>query len=78
LASLHFDAAEYSQAVRYARLAAERGGRKSERWLLLGDAYFKVLRYEDAQSAYGQAKRLGSRSARGRIEKVRRTVGRVR
>jgi serine/threonine protein kinase len=71
LASLHFASGEYGKSLRFAQMAARRGPNKPGRWLLLGDACFKTLRYEAAIRAYERAARLGEPSARPRIEKVR-------
>lgn len=76
LATIHYDAGQYTDSVRYARLAADRGPRDGRRWLLLGDAYFKVLRYADAIEAYERAKARGVKQAAGRIAKVRGKTGR--
>lgn len=76
LASLHYDAGAYGKSVRFARLAADRGPKDGRRWLLLGDAYFKVLRYADAIEAYERAAARGVSQAGARIAKVRAKTGR--
>lgn len=75
LAALYFDSANYSKAAHYAQLATERGSKRSSRWLLLGDAYFKSLRYRDARSAYRRAEQLGSDGATLRLAKLDRKLG---
>jgi cytochrome c-type biogenesis protein CcmH/NrfG len=73
---MHFDTGQYTKCVHYARLAADRGGKDGRRWLLLGDAYFKVLRYADAIEAYERAESRGVTQAASRIAKVRAKTGR--
>jgi hypothetical protein len=43
--------------------------------LALGDAYFKVLRYDDARAAYLAARKLGSREADRRIRRLDDKLG---
>lgn len=76
LASLYFDTADYSKASHYAKLAASRGSKRASRWLLLGDAYFKSLRYDDARGAYQRAQRLGAKGAAPRLAKLEDKLGR--
>jgi hypothetical protein len=57
LAEIAFQEKNYEEAVRSARLAAERGGGARAR-VVLGDAHFRMSRYQDAASAYQQALRL--------------------
>jgi CheY-like chemotaxis protein/tetratricopeptide (TPR) repeat protein len=76
LAAMHYDAGQYSKSVRFARLAADRGKPSGRRFIALGDAYYKVLRYSDAKAAYERALQLGTKTATGRIEKVRSKLAR--
>ena len=76
LAAMHYDAGQYSKSVRFARLAADRGKPSGRRFIALGDAYYKVLRYSDAKAAYERALQLGAKSAAGRIQKVRAKLAR--
>ncbi len=74
LAILFFDLADYSKALKYAEKAAKRGPKSATRWLRLGDAYFKVLRYRDALAAYERADALGSPQAQNRIARAQSRV----
>ncbi len=74
LGDLLFDDAEYADALKVRRRAARRSPRSGERWLALGDAYFKVSRYSDARDAFARAKELGHVKAEGRIRLVDRKL----
>jgi CheY-like chemotaxis protein len=76
LAAMAYDSGEYSKSVRFARLAASRGAPSGRRFIALGDAHFKILRYSDALTAYERAHELGAAAATGRIAKVRDKLGR--
>jgi tetratricopeptide (TPR) repeat protein len=76
LAAMFYDAGEYSKSVRFAGLAANRGTPSGRRFVALGDAYYKVLRYSDALAAYQRAQQLGAAAAAPRIAKVRAKLGR--
>ncbi len=77
LAAMYYDAGEYQKSLRYARLATARGAPNARRYIALGDAYFKVLRYSDALAAYQRAEQLGSLVAGGRVAKVRGKLGKA-
>ncbi|GEM_PF-2076966 len=75
LAAIAFSHARYEEAVKHLERAVKRGRRSSARWLALGDAYFKTLRYEDALGAYSRAEDLGSAAAAARITKIKSKLG---
>ena len=55
--------------------AVRRVPRKAALHVKLGDAYFKVLRYDDAASAYRAARKLGSEVAATRLAMVEARLG---
>jgi len=75
LASLAFRKARYGESARHLERAVELGPADPARWLSLGDAYFKTLRYSDARDAYQRAADLGSSAAPGRLTKLERKLG---
>ncbi len=75
LANIAFQGSRYAQSVRLLERAIKLGSRSSRRWISLGDAYFKTLRYPDARKAYARAQALGNREAAGRLAKVDKKLG---
>ncbi len=71
---LYFDRGDYGRAVRYGKRAVAAAGRNAEHHLRLGDAYYKVSRFTEAQTEYAAAHRLGDARARWRLDKVRKKV----
>ena len=76
LSDIFFDTGRDQQAVRFAERAVRSAPTNASYRLKLGDALFKVLRYQDALVAYEKAKSLGSSRAQSRIDKVRAKLGR--
>jgi serine/threonine-protein kinase len=62
LAEIAFQEKNYTQAVRSAQLAAERGGGVKAR-VLQGDAHFRLNHYKEAAKAYEQALKLDPANA---------------
>lgn len=71
LAELYFDASEYGKALTYARRAAALEPHDGELLILLGDCYFKTMRYAAARSAYERAATRGHPQATARLANVR-------
>ena len=72
---MHFDRGEYSRAVQFAEKAVRVAPSRAEFRMKLGDAYFKVLRYELARVAYQKALDLGAGAARERLKRLRDKLG---
>jgi tetratricopeptide (TPR) repeat protein len=70
LSTLHFELGEYPRAVEYAELAVRAAPKSANARLALGDAYFKVLRYDEARASYLAAKKLDSREADRRLRRL--------
>ena len=62
--------------MEYAAKAVKRAPKVGGYRIRLGDAYFKMLRYNDARKQYEWAKRLGHSAAAGRLAKVDKKLGR--
>ncbi len=72
LATVAFERAQYTKAVELARTTLTRDRRRPDTYLLLGDAYFKLIRLKDAQRAWRQVLQLdpGNTKAQRRIERM--------
>ena len=77
LAEVAFERAQYSEALDYARRASRLAPRSSKYLVETGDAYFKLLRYDDAVASYQKAAALAPRDAaiKSRLERVRAKMG---
>ncbi len=75
LAEVHFELDQASRSVDLGKKAARLAPRNSRVRILLGDAYFRLHRYDQARREYIAAKKLGHRKAGGRLEKLRRLLG---
>ncbi len=75
LSDIHFDRSNYQQAVQFASKAVQAAPKKANYRIRLGDAYFKLLRYQDSLREYESAQKLGSKEASGRISKVKARLG---
>jgi tetratricopeptide (TPR) repeat protein/tRNA A-37 threonylcarbamoyl transferase component Bud32 len=73
LAEVAFERSRYTDALDYARRAVQQAPRTGRYHVLVGDAYFKLLRYADAKAAYERALRLGpgQEMAKSRLERLR-------
>ena len=73
LAEVAFERSRYTEALDYARRAAQQAPRAPKYLMLLGDAYFKLLRFADAQKAYEKALKIApsNQVVRSRVERVR-------
>jgi tetratricopeptide (TPR) repeat protein/tRNA A-37 threonylcarbamoyl transferase component Bud32 len=73
LAEVAFERSRYTEALDYARRAAQQAPRSPKYLMLLGDAYFKLLRFADAQKAYEKALKIAPNNqvVRSRMERVR-------
>lgn len=75
LSALAFDRGEYQRAVSFARKATRHAPRVAAGHMELGDALYKVHRYDDAREAYETAKRLGAKGAAKALARIDATVG---
>ncbi len=75
LSDLEFDRGAHQRAADFAEKAIAAAPRNGSYHLRLGDAFFKLLKYTDARSAYQKAKELGIREAEGRLEKLKAKLG---
>jgi tetratricopeptide (TPR) repeat protein len=75
LAQVHFADADYDKAVQYGKRAVGVAPGRGSYRINLGDAYFKVFRYQEAKAQYRKAEELGHGEARGRLQKVAAKLG---
>jgi len=75
LSDIHFERGGFERAVKYAEKAVRVEPARADYLLRLGDAYFKVFRYSDAQLRYERAAELGHPKADERLARVRAKVG---
>jgi tetratricopeptide (TPR) repeat protein len=73
---VHFAEGDYDQAVQYGKKAVDVAPGRGAYRIHLGDAYFKVFRYQDAKAQYRRAEELGHSEARSRLLKVESKLGR--
>lgn len=73
LAEVAFENARYTEALDYGRRAARLQPRAAKHHIVVGDAYFKLLRYDEAHAAYLRALALSPND-----EGVKARLGRVK
>jgi tetratricopeptide (TPR) repeat protein/tRNA A-37 threonylcarbamoyl transferase component Bud32 len=73
LAEVAFERARYTEALDFARRAWKLAPRSARYLTVIGDAYFKLLRLDDARAAYERALALSPRDdlLRSRLQRVR-------
>ena len=77
LAEVAFENAHYTEALDYGRRAVRLRPKMSQYHVIVGDAYFKLLRYDDAQGAYQRALALApsDEGIKARIGRVQARLG---
>ena len=77
LAEVAFERARYTEALDYARRAARMSPRTVKYHVIMGDALFKLLRYDAAQSAYDRARTLAPQDpgVQHRMRRVKERLG---
>jgi tetratricopeptide (TPR) repeat protein/tRNA A-37 threonylcarbamoyl transferase component Bud32 len=77
LAEVAFERARYTEALDYGRKAARLTPRSARYHTIIGDSYFKLLRFNEARAAYDRALALdpGNSLLRTRLERVRVSMG---
>ncbi len=74
LSDIYFERGNFDRAVKYAEKGV-RADATADNLIRLGDAYFKVFRYSDAQQRYQRAAALGHPKAEERLTRVREKLG---
>ena len=75
LAELHFEHGDYLKAATFGRRAISLAPKNAKLRILVGDAYFKLVRYDEAREQYERAKSLGNGSAAGRLARLDKKLG---
>jgi tetratricopeptide (TPR) repeat protein len=77
LAEVAFENARYTEALDYGRRAARLQPKVAKHHIVVGDAYFKLLRYDEAQAAYQRAQVLApdNEGIKARIGRVKARLG---
>ncbi|MEZ4449418.1 MAG: protein kinase [Nannocystaceae bacterium] len=75
LSDINFDRGVFDKAVKFASQAVRNEPKNGDYRLRLGDAYFKMLKYNDARKAYEKADELGNARAKERLERLREKTG---
>ena len=77
LAEVAFERARYSDALDYARRASRLAPKNPKYLVETGDAYFKLLRYDEALASYEKAGTLAPQDAaiQSRLDRVRAKMG---
>ena len=77
LAEVAFENARYTEALDYGRRAVRLQPKAFRNHVVVGDAYFKLLRYDEAQAAYRRAQALAPNDdgVKARIGRVKARLG---
>ncbi len=77
LAEVAFENARYTEALDYGRRAARLQPKVAKHHIVVGDAYFKLLRYDEAQAAYQRAQSIApsDEGIKARIGRVKARLG---
>jgi serine/threonine protein kinase/tetratricopeptide (TPR) repeat protein len=77
LAEVAFESARYTEALDYGRRAVHLQPKTSRNHILVGDAYFKLLRYDEAQAAYKRAQAImpNDEGIKARLGRVKARLG---
>lgn len=75
LSEIHFERADYHKALSFAKKAAAVAPKRAAVRMQLGDAYFKVHRYDDARTEYQAAADLGAKGAARQLERIEQRLG---
>jgi tetratricopeptide (TPR) repeat protein len=80
LAEVAFERARYSDALDYARRASHLAPKSSKYLVETGDAYFKLLRYDEALASYDKASTLAPHDPgiKSRVDRVKARMGSAR
>jgi serine/threonine protein kinase/tetratricopeptide (TPR) repeat protein len=73
LAEVAFENARYTEALDYGRRAVRLQPKAAKNHVIVGDAFFKLLRYDEAQAAYKRAQALSPND-----EGIKARLGRVK
>jgi tetratricopeptide (TPR) repeat protein len=73
LAQVAFESARYTEALDYGRRAVRLQPKSAAHHVVVGDAYFKLLRYDEALSSYTRAQTLAPND-----EGIKTRIGRVK
>jgi serine/threonine protein kinase/tetratricopeptide (TPR) repeat protein len=73
LAEVAFENARYTEALDYGRRAVRLQPKSAKNHVIVGDAFFKLLRYDEAQAAYKRAQALSPND-----EGIKARLGRVK
>jgi serine/threonine protein kinase/tetratricopeptide (TPR) repeat protein len=76
LRDLHFQIGAYQEAAGYGEKAVKYQARNGRYHLRLGEAYWKLHDYDQAESAWKQAQSLGVEQATQRLNALRKKLGR--
>ncbi len=75
LADVYFERGEHDRAMQFAKVAVQRAPQSAAHHVRLGDAYYRLARYQDARAQYVTAQKLGSSMARRRLAALERSGG---
>ena len=77
MAEVAFERARYTEALDYGRRALKLAPRSTRLMTIVGDCYFKLLRYDEARATYQKALAIAPKDAqiKSRIQRVKASVG---
>ena len=76
LRDLHFQVGAYQEAANYGEKAVKNASRNGKYHLRLGEAYWKLHDYDQAEAAWKKAQSLGVDQATTRLQALRKKLGR--
>jgi Flp pilus assembly protein TadD len=75
LGEIHFQRGAYQKALTYAKKASIAAPKRASIRMQLGDAYYKLHRYDDARREYETAQKLGASEAAQALKRIDARVG---
>ena len=77
MAEVSFERARYTEALDYGRRALRLAPRSTRLLTIVGDCYFKLLRYDEARAAYQKALAISPQDSqlKSRIQRVKASIG---
>ena len=77
MAEVSFERARYAEALDYGRRAARLAPRSARLHTIVGDSYFKLLRFDEARAAYQKAQEIAPKDpqVKARLQRVKASVG---
>jgi len=73
LADVYFERGDHDRAMHFAKVAVQRAPQSAAHHVRLGDAFYRLARYDEARAQYVTAQKIGSSIARRRLAALDRS-----